>query len=79
MNDKNYNKVKKHLYKEARDLGYSKSQYKDYFEDAKCFIFEGTEEELKKEFNSENDYYIIAQEEDKYIVESFTGIMYDFM
>jgi len=77
--EKNYDLIKKHFYHQAREMGCSTRQYKSYFEDCKCFVFVGTTKELKKEINSEHDYYIIAQENDLVIAEMFNGLMYNFI
>lgn len=75
---KNYNLVKKHFYKEAKDLGYSKNQYKSYFNDCLSFIFVGKQADLDHETSKDN-YFIITQENDLVIVEMFNGRNYNFI
>lgn len=71
--EKNYNKVKKHFYKEALEMGYQKDEREGYFQDCRCFIFVGTINELKE---TEKDYFIIAQKDNMVIAETFSGINY---
>ena len=76
--EKNYDLIKKHFYKQAKELGYSKSQFKSYFDDCKCFVFVGKQAELDRETSKDN-YFIIKQENDLVIAEMFNGSMYNFI
>lgn len=77
--DKNYEKIKRHYFKQAKELGYSKRQYHDYFEDCKCFTFCGTMLDLMNEIKDKNDFYVIASNKDLVIAELFNGNIYCFI
>lgn len=76
--EKNYDLIKKHFYKQAREMGYSTRQYKSYFDDCKCFVFIGEQTDLDKETSKDN-YFIIKQENDLIIAETFSGREYNFI
>lgn len=76
--EKNYDLIKKHFYKQAREMGYSTRQYKFYFEDCKCFVFVGKQADLDHETSKDN-YFIITQENDLVIAEMFNGLIYNFI
>lgn len=77
--EKNYKKIKKHLFQEGKELGYKRKELEDYFFDTKCFIFCGTIDELKKEVKTKDSYYPIAQEDNLIIAEMFNGLTYEFI
>lgn len=72
--NKNTNKIKRHLKKEGKELGYTKNQLENYYLDTKCFIFAGTKEELEQETNH---YFVIAEQGDLVIAETFDGKNYN--
>lgn len=77
--DKNHEKIRKHYYNEAKEMGYRKKEYESYFEDCKCFTFCGTITELMSEIKCQSDYCVIAQENELVIAELFNGKTYSFI
>lgn len=76
--EKYYDTIKEYMYREGEELGYSKNQLEAYWNDTKCFIFIGTKDELKDEFKGKlQDISVIAEEENYFAVETFSGIEYD--
>lgn len=71
--NKNYNKIVDHYKNEGLELGYEQDQLDDYIIDVIDFTYIGTEQELK---TLEKDYYIIAQDNDMVIAETFSGHLY---
>lgn len=69
----NYHKIVEHYKQQGLELGYEESELDSYALDVICFTYVGTEQELK---TLEKDYYVIAQENDMVIAETFSGHLY---